>query len=117
MLLIVALLTALQPFLLALTGAARYEPVQLVVLGAFAFAVIRLARGSRLAWMFLVAVNALPPLMVAVMIALSQQATIGSGLIILAPTSGVILLLLLTLPMRRFVGLGGRVTAPGPAKS
>jgi hypothetical protein len=94
----VVLLTVLQPVLLYTVAGARYEFAQALGLAALAVALVRLARGSRGAWMLLAVLNAFPPV-AAVMTALSADETMASGLIVLLATSVPLLVALLSPPM------------------
>jgi hypothetical protein len=101
----VVALTLLQPLLLMFAGDLHFEAVDPVGLLLLVVALVRLARGSRVAWAVLIALNALPLLAALFLIAGTRPISFSftSDLIILTATSAPLVAVLLSRPMRRYL--------------
>jgi hypothetical protein len=105
----VVALTALQVLLVYTVGGARYEFLQVIGVVVLAVALVKLGRGSFVAWSVLVVINVMP-LADAIMIDFAPGTSMAASLVVIVATSGPLLALLLSPPMRRRI----RHTAPEP---
>jgi hypothetical protein len=99
----VVALTLLQPLLLLLAGDLHFEAVQPLGIALLVVALVRLAHGSRVAWAVLIALNALPLFAALFLIAGTRPISFTTDLIILVTTSGPLIAVLLSRPMRRYL--------------
>jgi hypothetical protein len=92
-------LVVLEVVLVYAVGGARYEFGQLLGVAVLAVALVKLWRGSFVAWSVLLVIS-LMPLALAVMTAFAPGASMGSSLVVAAAMSAPILAVLLAPPMR-----------------
>ena len=106
-------LSFLQPLLLLLAGDLRPTRLPLGI-AVYAFALLRLARGSRAAWLLLLVLNALP---VAAAVAVAGEPSAwGSGIPVMLLTGASLLAALLSPSMRRDLASARAAATGSPAR-